>query len=306
MDYDAHHCALTVADMDDSLSFYRDRLGFEVVRQWPAGELQARLDGLENRSDFDVADTAGEITYLSAGDFYLELIEYRHPPSRNATDGLGNDVIGRVHVCVTTPDFRATYETFDGSVEFVSRPVMTTSGGLMAKCYDPSGNLIEFMEPGDADAEADGGNKKGVVTGIHHYGVNTADLEAAIEFYRETFGWPLRSRYVPPQRVDEFASGLDPGDGTTELAFLDAGGCEIELLEYPEATNANPSMAEIDVGRPHLGIRVEDVEATYEELGQRLEFIGPPQTSSRGAAVVKCRAHEGYTVEFIEPPAWLA
>jgi catechol 2,3-dioxygenase-like lactoylglutathione lyase family enzyme len=68
------HVAVTVADLDTTLGFYRDRLGFEVI-----GELDHAPDP---RGFF--------ITYLQAGDAVLEVFTYTAPTSENSGQSTPN------------------------------------------------------------------------------------------------------------------------------------------------------------------------------------------------------------------------
>ena len=86
--------------------------------------------------------------------------------------------------------------------------------------------------------------------GINHVALEVGDLEAAVEFYRAVFGFPMRGRA--------------PG-----MAFLDMGD---QFLALSEERSAGP-----DTHR-HFGVVVEDREA----VRQALERTGAELLPGRG------------------------
>jgi catechol 2,3-dioxygenase-like lactoylglutathione lyase family enzyme len=66
-----HHAAISTPDLDRSLSFYRDLLGFELVAAfaWPRGTGPAnQVMGL--------ADSSGKAVLLRLGEIKLEVFEF--------------------------------------------------------------------------------------------------------------------------------------------------------------------------------------------------------------------------------------
>jgi catechol 2,3-dioxygenase-like lactoylglutathione lyase family enzyme len=295
MPFEVHHYGVNVADLDRSLACYRDALGLEVVDRYQAGEPQAVLDGLDS-SETEAASS--EVALLSAGDVYLELVAYDRPRGDNANESLANDAVGRCHLCFTVTDMAAFYRDRAEDIEFVSRPVMTSTGGLMVKGYDPSGTLLEFLEP----AETAPSKQDPLVDSLHHYGINTADVGAPEAFFGDGFGWTAKARIDTSGGADEYVSGLPPGRGAGQLVFLDAGSCEVELLSYPRADERTDDIAENDVGRTHLAVRVPDVGTASERLDSAVTFLSAPQDLENGAVGRKCRDARGYTIELVDPP----
>ena len=72
-----HHTAISTGDLERSLRFYRDLLGFEVAAEfnWPAGvEVADRITGLK--------DSAARVVMLRAGNAHIELFQYESPPPK--------------------------------------------------------------------------------------------------------------------------------------------------------------------------------------------------------------------------------
>ncbi|SEH68514.1 Catechol 2,3-dioxygenase [Halopenitus malekzadehii] len=296
---DVHHVGINVADIDSSLNFYCSELNLSEIRRWENGERQGKLDGLEGNSDVDISQTDAEACYLQVKDLFLEIVEYRYPEADQPLALKPSNVCGRSHLCFEVTGIGPLYRSLSEKYEFISRPVMSSSGGLMVKCFDPSGNLIEFYE----SEESLGSGEEGSVKSIHHLGINVPDIDVALEFYQETFGFDLVRRYEPQLSVDPFVSGLDPADAVTEIAFLDTGNFELELLEYPDSEFVH--LNEFDIGRAHLGFIVDDVDQLYARYNDSIDFLSPPQTSPTGTTVIKCYDSYGYSIEFIDPGRWL-
>lgn len=135
-----------------------------------------------------------------------------------------------------------------------------------------------------------------------HYGLNVSDMDAALEFYRDTLGFEVDRRF-PISDVQSDIVGVNNVEG--EIVFLDAGGFEIELIAYskPENENTNEYASGHDVGVAHICITVDDVNEHYDELTPEVEFVNSPQTVGNGAQIVYARDPDENYVELYEPPA---
>ncbi len=89
--------------------------------------------------------------------------------------------------------------------------------------------------------------------GFEHVGMTISDLDASIAFYCDLLGLALRLRRTTP--------------GGGEVAFLDAGGGQLEMVCPPSAT-ATPArrVGPDEAGLRHLTFAVDDVETTYARL----------------------------------------
>jgi catechol 2,3-dioxygenase-like lactoylglutathione lyase family enzyme len=136
---EALHYGLNVSDMDEALSFYQDRLGFEVDRRFSISDVQADIVG--------VAGVEGEITFLNAGGFEIELIAYDAPENGSVHDHMSGHDVGVAHLCVEVEDVWAIYEALSNEEEFVSEPQSVGNGAQISYMRDPDGNYVELMEP---------------------------------------------------------------------------------------------------------------------------------------------------------------
>jgi catechol 2,3-dioxygenase-like lactoylglutathione lyase family enzyme len=137
-----HHTAISVADMDRSLAFYRDLLGLEVLfdSSWEQGSEQAD-------TILRVRDTSARQAMLKAGNAYIELFEFHTPdPAPMAAD---RPVIDRgiTHIALDVKDVDAEYERlskagmiFHCEPQNLGKQCRTTYG------RDPDGNVLELQE----------------------------------------------------------------------------------------------------------------------------------------------------------------
>ena len=137
-----HHTALTVSDLDRSLRFYRDQLGFqEIVRRRISGGYLGRLMG---RPDLEL-----ELVVLRHGPTKLELIRYDHPRRNPSPPADGNP--GAVHLALLVDDARAWFRRLsEAGIRFQSEPVPIDEGPNRGGCavfaFDPDGYWVELPE----------------------------------------------------------------------------------------------------------------------------------------------------------------
>lgn len=142
------HAALSVANLDRSIEFYRDTIGFRLIRI------------IEPRGDARLGTVAGipgamaRIAHLRLGSAMLELFEYVSPrgapvaPDRTQADR------GWIHIGLRTDDARADCEKLKSKgVSFISGPVEFRPGVWVAYFRGPDGELCELRQtPNDERA----------------------------------------------------------------------------------------------------------------------------------------------------------
>lgn len=113
---------LCVSDVEHSTAWYRDKLGFEVVKQEPEISL-VRLD-------------SGYV-YL-----FAESPPTEDKPSVHLAPGPGGVIL-----VLTVEDCRATYEELRAlGVEFLTEPKSPPWGGWRCFAHDPDGYLVEIED----------------------------------------------------------------------------------------------------------------------------------------------------------------
>jgi glyoxylase I family protein len=140
----ANHTGITVSDLERSLAFWRDVLGFEYSHSaHQTGERVEQITGVKG----------GELKLAVLkvpGGHRIELLEYLAPPDRKHFDLRPCDV-GHAHVALIVDDLDAVLETIEASGwKAAGKPQMLTVGPNAGKrvvyVRDPDGTTIEFMQ----------------------------------------------------------------------------------------------------------------------------------------------------------------
>lgn len=140
-----HHHGFTVSDIESSLKFYRDTLGFEELRVSERKDLPS----------YDIIlgyDNVHIITALlrhPVNEFILELIQYINPPS--APREQRNHFVGSAHCAFEVEDVDGLYERFTAAgYTSINPPTDVIRDGVtVARAMyglDPDGISIELFE----------------------------------------------------------------------------------------------------------------------------------------------------------------
>ncbi len=130
----ANHVGLCVADLDRSIRFYVELLGFEVEREVVVG------DGVAGPLLAVEAPVGLRAVYLRAGSFVLELLHFDRLGNPPAAARVFNEPgLTHLSVCVDDPaQLAEQVERFGGSVVTSLLPM-----ALIIK--DPDGQLLELL-----------------------------------------------------------------------------------------------------------------------------------------------------------------
>jgi lactoylglutathione lyase len=139
-----HHTGIQVADLDRSVAFYRDILGFELVFQW-----NPQADYIRTIVGYPGADIHAAILRMPGSDYFLEILEYRNVEKTPVDTRTANP--GTAHIAFFTDDCDGLYaELTAKGVESVSAPVTPTigpnTGGRAVYMIDPDGIRVEFIQ----------------------------------------------------------------------------------------------------------------------------------------------------------------
>ena len=138
-----NHTGFVVKDLDRAVEFYREVMGFELVR-------------LVERNGGPISQVVGyEDTHLRAahlslgGDHMLELVEYRKPASSDRPTQ-ERAVLGAGHLAFDVDDIEETYRDLTSRGCVAMNPPARLAPDRAA-CYmqDPDGNWIELIESGE-------------------------------------------------------------------------------------------------------------------------------------------------------------
>ena len=134
-------------------------------------------------------------------------------------------------------------------------------------------------------------------TMIDHVGIAVADLDAAIAFYRDTYGMTCLHEEVNEEQ----------GVREAMMAVGDSGSC-IQLLAPLHAdTTIGRFLAKSGPGIQQMAYRVVDIDAvcaTLRERGVRLLYDTPKRgTSNSRVNFIHPKDAGGVLVEIVEPAA---
>jgi len=143
------HTSWTVSDLDRSIAFYRDMLGFELLRSYTrVGKFIETVVGFEGAELRIAALRIPKAPDVHSG-HHLELIQYVSP--KGVKLDLKTCNTGAAHLALATDSILETYERLSrNGVTFVSPPVLIETGANPGgyACYlrDPDGFTIELVQ----------------------------------------------------------------------------------------------------------------------------------------------------------------
>jgi catechol 2,3-dioxygenase-like lactoylglutathione lyase family enzyme len=142
----ADHTRITVSNLEGSLAFWRDVLGFELSHTaHQTGEMASEITGVKG-AELKLA------VVKAPGGHKIELLEYLAPRERKGSIDLRPCDVGFVHVALIVDDLDAILHAINASGwEAAGKPQTLQSGPNAGKrvvyVRDPDGTTIEFMQP---------------------------------------------------------------------------------------------------------------------------------------------------------------
>jgi glyoxylase I family protein len=141
----ADHTGITVSNLERSLAFWRDVLGFEFSHSThQKGKMAEQITGVKG------AELKLAVVKLPTG-HKIELLEYLAPADRKRDNDLRPCDVGHVHVALAVENLGALLQQIAASGwKAAGKPQSLTSGPNAGKCViyvrDPDGTTIELME----------------------------------------------------------------------------------------------------------------------------------------------------------------
>lgn len=117
---------------------------------------------------------------------------------------------------------------------------------------------------------------------LNHYGVAAKDFNATVDFYTKTLGF-------------KEAFSFRDKDGNVTTSYVQMS--KENFIEISHASTANPA------GLNHVGIWVDDLNATVAGLRQRGVTVADPHTGGSKAPLTNITDPNGVRLELLEYPA---
>ena len=134
---------------------------------------------------------------------------------------------------------------------------------------------------------------------LEHIGITVKDLDKALKFYSEILGFPVLSRKENQELRVAYAQ-------------IQIGQAKLEILSPIEGEPSSPMPIESGMegvgariremtGLNHLTIRVDDMEAIFERLGNEgVRFILEPRLTGTGSKIAFFTDPDGTLIELIQ------
>jgi methylmalonyl-CoA/ethylmalonyl-CoA epimerase len=205
-----HRYTMSVADLDQSVKWYRDKLGLKLILLTEIRENQ-------------------RAAYMQGPGFILEMYYDSKanplPPYRShpATD---NPVQGHKHFSVLVengPQAEKELRALDLPILFI--PVVGDTYGIFIA--DPTGNVMEVLQertprrPPDPDRPPGAGPIE--ILGPSHAAISVANIDASVEWYTEKLGFSFQHSVAIPR----------PDGEPVTITWLRAPDFSVELFGVP-------------------------------------------------------------------------
>jgi glyoxylase I family protein len=279
-----NHISIGVTNIEKSLHFYRERMGFKRVvwdvTVWDRGicqvigrSVRARVVLLEN-------ETGGGALKLIQ---LLPLFEQEagHTSRPLASDRRWGDP-GHLEVALEVSDVDRTYNTFKKEgLDILLSPqhwhIPGTLDGTYFYVRDPDGTFVEIIEGAKKEAFA---HEQGV-HGLNHVAMGVKNMDRSLDFYCQVLGFTIL--------ID--VCGTFPGEETVvgekiELRIVmlghPNGGARIELVQILPPNLPKPIPPERrwgDIGVTEAALKVRDIEEIYRRMSSlNVQLLSPVST----------------------------
>jgi catechol 2,3-dioxygenase-like lactoylglutathione lyase family enzyme len=260
------HVGIVVSDLDRALEWWQRVVGAEV-------------DGRDHQSL--------EVGSVALGGPSLKLVQAQAQPDKPYA--YPNDRVGAFHVCLGVPEIHAFHERVTREGATASAPPAELIPGVWAFYFrDPDGVQVQALQAGAALT-------------LHHVGFNVGSLDRSLSWWGRAFA------ATPTTRADsagpQIPRMLEVETAGYEVALLPVGAVHLELMDWHTGAS-RPQLGGLDPGSWHLGIGVDDVEATRDRLVQaglgdgartRVGGSGP----QKGLPTVFVRDADGVVVQLV-------
>ncbi|RPJ78304.1 MAG: VOC family protein [Alphaproteobacteria bacterium] len=130
-----HHLALAVSDLERSIYFYCQIIGFQIIENYSWG-----LEGNFLDQMLGAKLISGKAVMVGSGNAFLELFEYEGTREVSKLEK-------PVHFCIYTDDIENLYQKVsEYGAGSLHPPMNTQLGTSLAFIKDPDGYLIELLQ----------------------------------------------------------------------------------------------------------------------------------------------------------------
>ncbi len=300
---------MTVENVDRSVAFYRNVLGFkQVCEDELAGSEFERLSG--------VPGARARVARMRLGEELLELMEYASPRGRSLPpDSRSNDHWFQ-HVAIIVRDMDEAYARLcrfgvkHASVAPQRLPDWNpAAGGIRASYFrDQDGHFLEILQFPPGKGHPKWRTLTGdLFLGIDHTAIVVNSTRASVHFYRDLLSMEITGTSVNHGPEQERLNNV-PGARLRITTLRAATGPGVELLEYVSPRNGRPRPADAqpnDVLHWHTTVAVTDLDRALETLrasGAPILSVDVASHRANGAhgAAVMVADPDGHVIELTQ------
>ena len=293
---------ITVKDLNRSIVFYRDVLGFRVIKEWEAyGDVYEKEQGL-----FGIHFKTAR---LQLGEESIELTDYLTSGGRsNPEDAKSNDLLFQ-HIAIVVSDMDRAYQHLRKyNVEHVSTGPQTipssnvASAGIRAFYFhDPDGHNLEliYFPKGKGQIKWQDNPHGKLFLGIDHTAIGITSTGESLNFYQNLLGLQKKGESwnsgIAQERLN-FVEGA-----SLHITGLRASeGPGVEFLEYLKPGPGKSYPADTrpdDLWFWQTDLLVDDAGKLFAELKKnKVRFI------SRELVTLKAPENKMYKAFLIRDP----
>ncbi|MEZ5788048.1 MAG: VOC family protein [Xanthobacteraceae bacterium] len=303
----------TVSDMERSIAFYSEVLGFEKVADFPAtGPAYDRLAG--------VFGVNMRIVHLRLGEQVIELTRYRSPPQGRPIP-LPSYCHDRSfqHIAIVVSDMDKAFEILQShDVRQISPepqtipPSNVPAAGIRAfKFRDPDHHNLELIwfppDKGDPYWQRPG---ERLFLGIDHTAITVGDTETSLEFYRDLLGMETMGGSINVGSTQEYLDNVLGVRVRITSVSPAVKPPSVEFLHYEAPSGGRPMPADTradDIWHWEMSFVVSDVKAAASFLragGVRFvtpEVVAIDHPSLGFSKAIMVLDPDGHAVRLVEP-----
>jgi len=136
-----HHTGLSTPDLERSIRFYRDLMGFEVLTRFTKPPGSPGMDAM-----LDLPGVGFNAALLRLGRTMIEIFEFSAPAPAHAPPRRRVCDHGLTHLCFQVDDVQAEYARLSAAGMVFHCTPQAGDGATYVYGRDPDGNAIELIE----------------------------------------------------------------------------------------------------------------------------------------------------------------
>lgn len=251
------HRGICVSDLEASLRFYQEALGFEPYQD------HGIIEGPDMEKTMEIPGVRLRAVMLKRPDGpVIELLHFLEPQATGPREKRSTLQYGLVHISFYVDDIDAWAKRIadaGGTVHEHTRAHFEYNDTTLIYCTDPDGVRVELMKsPGEVER-------------FSHGGICVDDVDVAIKYY-EALGFTPAENYVLDEGYDWLGVINEvPGIKLRAQMMRDSAGNTIELLKVfePDCFGSRERQPLNRFGLTHLAFWDDDPETTVAALSER-------------------------------------